>query len=69
MVNILASVVMMMFPAVIFIMLPEYHLLATRGVLGHIHVRVSKVVVVASSGLIPLGVMERTFFVFYRVSG
>ena len=69
MVHVLASVVMMMFPAVVFVVFPEDHFLAAWRVLGHVDVRVSEVVVVAPGGLVPLGVMERTFFVLDRVSG
>lgn len=68
MVNVLASMMMVMFSAVVFVMFPEDHLLAAGRVLGHVHVRVSEVVVVAPSGLITLGVVKRTFLVFYGVT-
>lgn len=64
MVDVLASVVMVVFPAVIFVVFSEDHLLTAWRVLGHVYVWVSEVVVVAASGLVPLWVVERAFFVF-----
>lgn len=69
MVNVLTSVMIMMFPPVVLVMFPEDHLLAAGGMLGHVDVRVTEVsVVVTPGGLVSLRMMERTFLVFYRVS-
>lgn len=69
MVDVLAPVMVVMFaPVFIFVMFTEDHFLAAGGVLGHVHVRVAEVVVVASGSLVSL-VMEWALLVFYGVAG
>lgn len=57
-----------MFASPIFlVMLTEDHLLAAGGMLGHVDVRVTKVVVIAASGLVSL-MVERAFLVFHDMA-
>lgn len=68
-VYILAAVVMVVLAsALIFVVFSEDHFLAAWGVLGHVDVGISEVVVVASCCLVSL-VVERAFLVFIGVSG
>lgn len=67
MIDVLATMMMMMLPSFIFVMLSEDHLLAAWRMLGHVHVWVSKVMVIAPSGLISL-MMERAFLVLNTMS-
>lgn len=68
-VDVLAPVMVVMFaPVLVFVMFTEDHFLAAWGVLGHVHVRVAEVVVVASGSLVSL-VMEWALLVFYGVAG
>lgn len=68
MIHILASMMVMMFSAIIFVMFPENHLLASRRVLGHIDVGISKVMIITSGCLVSLWMVERTFFIFNGVT-
>lgn len=69
MVNILAAVVMMVLaPVLVFVVLPEDHLLAAGGVLGHEDMGIPKVVVVASGRLVPLGMVEWALFILDDVA-
>lgn len=68
-VHVLATVVVVVFtPVLILVVFAEDHFLAARGVLGHVNVGVTEVVVVAARGLVSL-VVEGAFLVFDGVAG
>lgn len=64
-----AVVVVMLAPVLVFVVFAEDHLLAARGMLGHVNVWVPEVVVVASRGLVSLRVVQGAFFVLDNVAG
>lgn len=67
MVNTLTAVVV--FTSIVLVVLAENHFLAAGGVLRHVNMWVSEVLVVASGGVVPLRVVQGTIFVFDMPGG